>query len=56
VGEKRKQQLLKHFKTIGAIKEASIAELHQVVPENTAKAVYEYYHGGNKTEGASLCE
>jgi excinuclease ABC subunit C len=56
VGEKRKQQLLRHFKTIGAIKEASIAELHQVVPENTAKAVYEYYHGGNKTEGASLCE
>jgi excinuclease ABC subunit C len=49
--------LLRHFKTIGAIKEATLEELHQVVPENTAKAVYKYYHGGgNETEGASLCE
>lgn len=44
VGDKRKQQLLKTFKTIKAISSASLDELYQVVPKNTAAAVYEYYH------------
>ncbi len=44
VGEKRKQQLLKAFKTIKAISAASLEELHEVVPKNTAQAVYQYYH------------
>ena len=44
IGDKRKQQLLKAFKTIKAISEASMEELHAVVPKNTAQAVYEYYH------------
>ncbi len=43
VGEKRKNELLKAFKTIKAIKSASLEELNAVVPINTAKAVYEYY-------------
>ena len=44
VGEKRRNQLLKEFKTIKAIKEASVEQLHAVVPENTARAVYEFFH------------
>lgn len=44
VGDKRKQQLLKAFKTIRAISSASQEELRAVVPKNTAQAVYEYYH------------
>ena len=44
VGEKRKQELLKHFKSIKAIKEADVQELRQVLPKNTADAVYEYFH------------
>ena len=44
VGEKRKQELLKHFKSIKAIKEADVQELRQVLPKNTAEAVYEYFH------------
>ena len=46
VGEKRKQQLMKHFKTMKAISDASVEELHKVVPKNTAEAVYKYYHSG----------
>ena len=52
VGEKRKQQLLKAFKTIKAISSASLEQLQSVVPKNTAAAVYEYYHSqsGNSPE------
>ena len=39
VGEKRRQQLLKHFKTVKAIKGASLEQLQEVVPKNTAQAV-----------------
>ena len=44
VGEKRKNELLRTFKTIKAIKAASYDELCAVVPKNTAQAVYDYYH------------
>lgn len=48
VGEKRKNELLRAFKTIKAIKSASYDELRAVVPKNTALAVYEYYHSGDE--------
>lgn len=44
VGAVRKNQLLSHFKTIKAIKNADAEQLSAVVPKNTAKAVYDYYH------------
>ncbi|MBE6973645.1 MAG: excinuclease ABC subunit UvrC [Ruminococcaceae bacterium] len=47
VGEKRRGQLLKHFKTIKAIKGASLEQLEQVVPKNTANAVYDYFRTEN---------
>lgn len=50
VGEKRRNMLLEHFKTLKAIKAASLEELCAVVPKNTAKAVYDNFHGGIDTE------
>ena len=44
VGEKRKSDLLRQFKTLKAIKNADFDELCSVVPKNTARAVYDYYH------------
>ena len=44
VGEKRRTQLLKHFKSVKAIKAASAEQLEEVVPKNTAQAIYDYFH------------
>ena len=44
VGPRRKNELLKAFKSLKAIREASEEQLAQVLPKNTAKAVYEYFH------------
>ena len=44
MGPKRKNDLLKAFKTVKAIREATESQLQLVVPKNTAKAVYEYFH------------
>ena len=44
VGEVRRTALLKHFKSIKAIREASFEELCAAVPKNTAKAVFEHFH------------
>ena len=34
---------MKHFKTVKAIKGASLEQLQEVVPKNTAQAVYHYF-------------
>ena len=44
VGEKRRLALLKHFKSVTAVKSASVEELREAVPASTAQAVYEYFH------------
>lgn len=44
VGEKRRNELLRHFKTIKAIKSASFEQLCEAVPRNTAEAVYDHFH------------
>lgn len=43
VGDVRKAALLRHFKSIKAIKEAEIEELMLIVPENAARAIYESF-------------
>ena len=48
VGEKRRQQLLKHFKSVKAVKGASLEELQAAVPKHTAQAVYQYFHTGER--------
>ena len=44
VGPVRRQQLLQHFKSIKAIRAASLEQLAEVVPQNTAQAVYFQFH------------
>ena len=44
VGEKRRAQLLKHFRSVKNIKAASLEQLQEVVPKNTAQAVYSFFH------------
>lgn len=44
VGAKRRAELLKYFKSVKAVKEASIDQLRLVVPQNTALAIYDYFH------------
>jgi excinuclease ABC subunit C len=41
---------MKHFKSVRAIKEASIEELSAIVPGNAAQAVYDYYHTQEETK------
>ncbi|MCI8477167.1 MAG: excinuclease ABC subunit UvrC [Oscillospiraceae bacterium] len=43
VGEKRRMILLKHFKSVKKIREASLTELEEVVPKKTAQAVYDFF-------------
>lgn len=44
VGVKRRSDLLKAFKTVTAVKNATVAQLSEVVPQNVAEAIYAYYH------------
>ena len=48
IGPKRKQDLLKHFKSISAIKAASLDELLRVLNTPAANSVFNYFH--NKEE------
>ena len=43
VGEKRRSELLKHFKSIKNIRAATLEQLQAVVPRNTAQAVYAFF-------------
>ena len=53
VGEKRRNDLIKHFGSVKAVRAATEEELRAAVPKNTAKAVYDYFHG---TEEQTTCE
>ncbi len=44
IGPKRKHELLKHFKSLSAIKDASAAELERLLPKQAAAQVYEHFH------------
>lgn len=44
VGPKRKQELLKTFKSITAIGQADLYELERILPKDTAMAVYQHFH------------
>ena len=43
VGPKRKALLLKQYKSISAIKEASLAELERILPKDAAHSVYQHF-------------
>ena len=53
VGEKRRAQLQRQFKTLSAIRAASEEELRRAVPANTARAVYAWFHGDEGTAPAA---
>ena len=44
IGQKRKEQLLKQFKSLTAISQATLPELERVVPKDAALAVYHHFH------------
>lgn len=44
IGPKRKQDLLKHFHSIAAIRQASVAELQRIVPADAANSIYRYFN------------
>lgn len=44
VGEKRKIALLKHFKSLTAIRNADVTALRSVVPQKTAEAIFDHFH------------
>ena len=44
IGPKRREELLKRFHSLSAIREATIQELCSVLPRDAATAVYQYFH------------
>jgi len=50
IGEKRRNALIKAFKSIKAIENAEIEELARVVPKDTAQNIYEYFRRGEENE------
>ena len=44
IGPKRKQDLLKQFKSLTAIGRASLEELERILPKDAAAAVYHHFH------------
>lgn len=48
IGPKRKEALLKTFKSLKAIKDATLTELEQYLPSDAAKNVFDHFHAGEK--------
>ncbi len=44
IGPKRRQELLKYFKTITAVRNASVLELQHILPADAANSVYQHFH------------
>ncbi len=56
IGPKRKQELLKIYRSLGAIATATQRDLERHLPRNAAQAVYEHFHQNEEGEGNDLCE
>ena len=52
IGEKRRQALLKKFRSVKAISQAERSQLEQVLPASAALAVYQHFH---PKEGGAAC-
>lgn len=48
IGPKRKQELIKHFKSIAAISQAALPELERLLPRDAARAVFLHFHNGEE--------
>ncbi len=53
IGPKRKQELLKTFKSLTAMGEATLPELERLLPRDAAQAVYDHFR---RKEGEKQCE
>ena len=53
IGEKRRNALIKKFKSLRAIREASLAELQDVLPSDAAEEVYRHFHGEGARPGVN---
>ena len=53
IGPKRKQELLRQFKSLTAIRQATLPELERLLPADAAMAVYQHFR---EKEEDSLCE
>lgn len=49
IGPKRKQELLRQFKSLAAIGQATIPELERILPKDAAAAVYHHFHKTDET-------
>lgn len=54
IGAKSVNELMRRFRTVSKIRSATAAELAEVVGEARARAVYEYFHGGEATQNNAL--
>lgn len=50
IGPKRKQELLKQFKSLAAIGQATLPELERLLPKDAAVAVYQHFQEKNAAE------
>ena len=48
IGKKRKELLLKKFRSISGISEATLPELERILPRDAADAVYSFYHSNRE--------
>lgn len=49
VGTKRREALLKQFRSVSAIRAASMEQLAEVIPRTAAQVVYDYFHSEGET-------
>ncbi len=50
IGPKRKQELLKQYKSLKAISQASLPELERLLPKDAAAALYHHFHSSEEEE------
>ena len=48
IGPKRKQELLRQFKSLAAMSQATLPELERLLPKDAAKAVYQHFREKEK--------
>ena len=48
IGPKRKQELLKQFKSLSAIGQATLPELERLLPKDAAAVVYHHFHSNGE--------
>lgn len=53
IGPKRKQELLRQFKSLSAISQATLPQLERILPRDAAAAVFHHFH--DKNEGENIC-